>query len=88
MPEDQGQYRLGPLRVQITEEAQAPTLVIVGRHDIITPVSCSQEIVNGIPSAQLEIFEHSGHSPPSDEPIKFEIVLLEWLKSRDLLVVA
>lgn len=48
-----------------------PTLVVVGRHDLVAPLSCSEEIARGVPNAQLAIFEHSGHSPPSDEPAAF-----------------
>lgn len=37
-----------------------------------------------IPRARLEIFEQSGHSPPSDEPAKFTEKLSDWLKSEVL----
>jgi proline iminopeptidase len=56
--------RLGEIRV--------PVLVTVGRHDWITPVPCSEEIASGIPEAELVVFEHSGHSPPADEPEAFQ----------------
>lgn len=68
----------------VTNYGQAPTLVIVGRYDQVTPVSCSQEIAKGIASARLEIFERSGHSPSSDEPEKFQEVLLDFLKKEVL----
>ena len=42
---------------------QAPTLLLVGRHDPQTPLACSQELVAGISNVTLLIFEHSGHSP-------------------------
>lgn len=51
--------RLGEIRV--------PTLVTVGRHDWICPVEASEEIAQGIPGARLVVFEHSGHSPQSEE---------------------
>jgi proline iminopeptidase len=56
-------YDLKPLLPRIT----APTLVTVGRTDWITPVSCSQTIVDLIPDARLAIFEKSGHSPQIEE---------------------
>jgi proline iminopeptidase len=68
----------------ISNSFQAPTLVVVGRHDYVTPVACSQDIANGIPRARLEIFEWSGHSPPSDETEKFEEILLDFLKTEVL----
>lgn len=54
--------------------------MIVGRWDLICLVEFSQEIANGIPRARLEIFEHSGHRPPSDEPTKFREIVLDFLK--------
>ncbi len=46
---------------------QAPTLVLVGRHDPETPVPCSQELHEGIPNTKLVVFEQSGHSPFVEE---------------------
>jgi proline-specific peptidase len=46
---------------------RVPTLVIVGRHDWITPLPASEEIAATIPGAQLVIFEHSGHAPQVEE---------------------
>jgi len=63
---------------------QVPTLVVVGRHDYIAPVEFSQEIANGISNARLEIFERSGHNPPSDEPEKFWGIVLEFLRAEVL----
>ncbi|WP_298461068.1 alpha/beta fold hydrolase [uncultured Cellulomonas sp.] len=57
------QYDLKPLLPQIT----APTLVTVGRTDWITPVACSETIVDLVPGAELAVFEHSGHSPQIEE---------------------
>jgi proline iminopeptidase len=48
----------------------APTLVIGGRHDWICAPEFSAEIAEGIPQAELEIFENSGHSIRVDEPEK------------------
>jgi len=59
---------------------KVPTLVVVGRHDQITPVEFSEEIAKGIPGAKFEIFEHSGHNPPGDEPEKFQETVLEFLR--------
>ncbi|EXJ79498.1 hypothetical protein A1O1_08762 [Capronia coronata CBS 617.96] len=64
---------------------EVPTLLVVGRHDNVTPVTASQEIANGIPHAKLVIFEHSGHSPASDEPERFEQVLSDWIKAEGML---
>lgn len=53
--------------------------MVVGRHDQVAPVTFSEQIVRGIPNARLEIFESSGHSPPSDEPVEFQKRVLDFI---------
>lgn len=60
-------------------EIQVPTLVVVGRHDWITPVAASEEIAAGVPNAELVIFENSGHSPQLEENEKFVATVREFL---------
>lgn len=61
---------------------QAPTLVVVGRHDVIAPVTFSEEIAAGIPRSTLKIFERSGHNPAEDEPQQLEEAVLEFVKDH------
>lgn len=63
-------------------QVQAPTLLGVGRHDPQTPVVCSEELADGIPGAQLVVFERSGHSPFLEEPDKFLDVIAGFLKAE------
>lgn len=56
-----------------------PTLITVGRHDWITPVSCSETIDALIPNSQLVVFEKSGHSPQTEEAELFQKVVREFL---------
>jgi proline iminopeptidase len=44
-----------------------PTLITVGRHDWVTPVSESEILDNGIPNSELVIFENAGHFPFIEE---------------------
>lgn len=55
--------RLGEIRV--------PTLVVAGRHDWITDVEQNRIIAEGIPGAELAVFEESGHMPFEEEPEAF-----------------
>jgi proline iminopeptidase len=48
-------------------EIQTPTLILVGRHDWITPVDQSEFMAAHIPNSQMQIFEHSGHGPMVEE---------------------
>jgi proline iminopeptidase len=59
----------------------APTLITVGRHDWITPVSCSETIAGLVPNAELVVFEKSGHSPQVEEADLFESTVREFLKN-------
>jgi pimeloyl-ACP methyl ester carboxylesterase len=42
-------------------------------------VACSQELIEGIPDAQLEIFEESGHDPFREESDKFAELVGGWI---------
>jgi proline iminopeptidase len=57
----------------------APTLVIGGRHDWICAPEFSEEIADGIPGAQLRMFDNSGHTVYTDEPEAFTDVVRGWL---------
>lgn len=56
-----------------------PTLVTVGRHDWVTPVSCSETIASLVPRAELVIFENSGHSPQKEEYDRFQEVIHDFM---------
>lgn len=73
-------YDLKPRLPEIT----CPTLVTVGRHDWITPVASNETIAKLIPSAELVIFEKSGHSPPADEPDAFQRTVRDFLTTHVL----
>jgi len=59
----------------------APTLVTVGRTDWITPVSCSEAIVDLVPGSRLVVFEESGHSPQIEEAEAWTRTVREFLDS-------
>ncbi|KAI8163439.1 Proline iminopeptidase [Colletotrichum sp. SAR 10_70] len=61
------------------KDITAPTLVATGRLDVVVPVGYGEEISQGIPQSELVIFEKSGHSPPSDEPVLFQKTVTEFL---------
>jgi proline iminopeptidase len=71
------------LRARLPEIA-VPTLVVVGRHDWITPVEASEELAAGIPGAELVIFENSGHSPQLEENERFIAVVRDFLSRHGL----
>jgi proline iminopeptidase len=56
-----------------------PMLVTVGRYDQVTVPAGAELIAQRVPGAQLVIFEHSGHSVPSDEPARFQATVNSFL---------
>lgn len=60
-------------------EIAAPTLVLVGRDDFITPVAQAERLARGIPGAELVVFERSGHLPYVEEPAAFAAAVRAWL---------
>lgn len=60
-------------------DIQAPTLILVGRHDFITPPSQAERIHRGIQGSKLVCFEHSGHFPFIEEPGAFFDTVRAWL---------
>ncbi|MCE9605718.1 MAG: alpha/beta hydrolase [Planctomycetia bacterium] len=48
-----------------------PTLVVVGREDVISPVEEMQAIAAAIPGAQFQVIENAGHMSPMENPAEF-----------------
>ena len=59
------------------KDIHCPTLVLVGKQDILTPVKFSQELAQGIPQAQLIVLDAGGHGFLIESP---DAVVLEMLK--------
>ena len=57
----------------------APTLVLVGAEDIVTPVSCSRELAEHIPGARLQVLTNGGHIPDAEYPAEVSNALLQFL---------
>jgi proline iminopeptidase len=61
-------------------QISAPTLVLVGRDDYITPPNKSADIQARIPGAELKIFERSGHMPHLEEPEAFFATIRDFVR--------
>jgi pimeloyl-ACP methyl ester carboxylesterase len=59
----------------------APTLVLVGAEDIVTPVVYSEELANGIPGATLKVLESGGHAVLFEYADAANAALLEFLSA-------
>jgi 3-oxoadipate enol-lactonase len=60
-------------------EIKAPTLVIVGDHDISEVQDTADLLVSKIPGARKELIHDAAHLPNLEHPEKFNRVLLDFL---------
>ena len=61
---------------------KAPTLVLVGDQDPLTPPSQAQEIANAIPGARLVVVPECGHASTLEQPEAVNRALIEWITGR------
>jgi pimeloyl-ACP methyl ester carboxylesterase len=64
-----------PLLVDI----EVPTLVIVGRQDLTTPLVRSEEMAADISTSRLVVLEECGHMAPLERPAEVTAELRRWL---------
>ena len=57
----------------------APTLIIVGLEDVITPVTDAETMASAIPGAQLTIIADAGHLTPLEQPDAVNAAIRTWL---------
>jgi 3-oxoadipate enol-lactonase len=58
----------------------APTLVLVGAEDILTPALYSREMAERIPDARLQVLDRGGHGVPIEYAAAVNEALLAFLK--------
>lgn len=61
---------------------RAPTLVVAGLEDTVVPLRAKEELVAGIPGARLVTVPRSGHATPTDQPVVFNRLVLEFLREQ------
>jgi abhydrolase domain-containing protein 6 len=57
----------------------APTLIVWGRGDVITPLELGDRLASGIADAELIVFDDCAHSPNLERPARFNELLLAFL---------
>jgi 3-oxoadipate enol-lactonase len=61
-------------------EVSAPTLVVVGNQDILTPRGDSEELAERIPGAELVVISGAAHGLMVEHAGTFNSVLLDFLQ--------
>ena len=59
---------------------RAPTLLIWGNNDSITPPFVGQEFKRLIPNSELHFIDKCGHAPMMETPDEFNAILLKFLR--------
>lgn len=63
------------------ETIQVPTAIFHGKKDEICPFEFAEEMHKAIPSAEMVVFEESGHGAFYDELEKFNAELIRFIQS-------
>jgi proline-specific peptidase len=61
-------------------EVSSPVLVTTGRHDRTCTVEAARAIADGVPNAELRIFEQSGHMTFVEEPDLYNAIVRSFLQ--------
>ena len=64
------------------DEIEAPTLLIWGRNDLITPPDVAGEFLDRIPDSELHFVEECGHAPMMERPEAFNAIMLQFLREK------
>lgn len=62
---------------------QRPTCLIWGKQDSVTPPEVAVEMDRLIPDSDLFWIDKCGHAAMMEKPDEFNVLLYDWLKSRD-----
>jgi pimeloyl-ACP methyl ester carboxylesterase len=61
-----------------------PTLVLWGRNDRVTPLPDRERLRAAMPSADLQVFEDTGHLPHAEYPAEVAAALTEFLQVAEV----
>jgi 2-hydroxy-6-oxonona-2,4-dienedioate hydrolase len=61
-------------------EIPAPTLVVWGKDDRITPPEVAERFAALLPDAELVFIANCGHAPMLEQPVVFNAVVEDWLQ--------
>ncbi|SNY90713.1 Pimeloyl-ACP methyl ester carboxylesterase [Cohaesibacter sp. ES.047] len=64
------------------KDITAPTLIVVGEADTVTPPERAREMHEAIPDSRLVLLPDCSHCPPIEHPDHFNRVLDEWVTEK------
>lgn len=73
----------GDPAIELLERIEAPTLVVAGGRDRLTPLRAMEDTVRAIPGAHLEIYDEATHYLPLEFPSRLAADMNAWLAEHD-----
>lgn len=67
--------------IQTLDSIIAPTLILVGEEDVLTPPQAAQSMHDKIPTAKIEIIQQAGHLSPLEQPDSVNNAINDFLQS-------
>lgn len=64
---------------RLLTQIRAPTLVVCGAEDQVTPLELSREMATDIPDSRLVVLERCGHLSPLERPEEVNAAFARWL---------
>ena len=83
MPEGLEAIDLEPPAIERLAEVRAPTLLVVGDHDIVEKLAVVDRLAAGIPRARKVVFPGAAHMLTMEQPTQFNQVVLDFLGQCD-----
>ena len=86
---DPAAFRIGAEAVWLADQAdraaaiQAPTLILCGTEDKVTPPELSRELAEIVPGSQYEAIAHAGHLTNLEQPDAFNRIVDEFIGRLD-----
>ena len=83
---DPAAYRIGAEAVWLADQRdragaiRVPTLILVGDKDLVTPVDLSNELVDLIPDARMQVIRDAGHLGNLEKPAEFNAAIDEFIR--------
>lgn len=65
------------------QEIGAPTLLIWGRNDVVTPPEAAAQFLNRLPDARIVWFDECGHTPMIEKPEEFGAAVVAFADELD-----
>lgn len=82
---DPAAYRIGAEAVWLADQREraaqidVPALVLVGQRDLVTPPELSNELVDLIPEARMQVIAGAGHIGNLEKPAEFNRIVGEFI---------